>query len=549
MEKRVYVKEGINDIETTNPEILKEWNYEKNDITPKQISHKSTKKVWWVCEKGHEWEASPLSRLRHSKPTRCPYCATKNRRVIKGHNDLETTHPQIAKEWNYEKNGDTLPSDITSGSNSKFWWKCDNGHEWQTSPNNRLSGKGCPYCANQKILSGYNDLETTNPELAKEWNYEKNYPLTPKEVIEGSAKKVWWKCHKGHDYECLIVDRKKGNGCPYCANKKVLVGYNYLETVNPNLAQEWNYEKNYPLTPKDVIAGSTKKVWWKCKNGHEWQAIIVSRNRNHFCPICDRSKHTSISEKAVVYYLKKSNISVKENFKINKREVDIFIPALGVAIEYDGQYFHKNIENDTSKSEMLRNNNIKLIRIREPELPHLNNGDVEIYIDKLTSDYSYLNKPIKEIFEELELYPIDINVDRDLNEIYSLFQVGEKKNNLLDNYPLLVKEWDYEKNKMSPDKVSKGTHLKVWWKCSKCGHSWEAQIYSRCDGVGCPNCAKKALGEYNKKEVEQYDKEGNFIKTYASISDAERETGAKNIFYVCSGKRKSSGGYIWKYKE
>ena len=455
----------------------------------------------------------------------------------------------LMEEYNFDKNKDINFNSLKTGSEKKIWWKCKNGHEWQASINHRTRGQRCPVCSNRKVLKGYNDLETTHPEMAKEWDYEKNKNIVPSAITAGSNTKYWWKCKKGHEWQTSPNNRLTGHGCPVCANQMVLEGYNDLETTHPELAKEWNYEKNYPLTPKNVIAGSTKKVWWKCKKGHEWQATIVSRNKNHFCPICDKSKHTSISEKAIVYYLKKSNIDVKENLKINNKEVDIFIPALGVAIEYDGQHFHKNIEKDISKSKMLNDNGIKLIRIREPELPHLENGDIEIYIEKLTNNYSFLNDPIKELFIVLGLKPIKINVDSDLNQIYDLFQVSEKKGKIFDEYPLLAKEWDYEKNEISPDKVSKGTHLKVWWKCSKCNYSWEAKVYSRCSGIGCPQCARKVFGDYKKRKVNQYDKNGNFIKSYSSITEAEKETGANNIFYVCSGKRNSSGGYIWKYQE
>lgn len=55
------------------------------------------------------------------------------------------------------------------------------------------------------------------------------------------------------------------------------------------------------------------------------------------------------------------------------------------------------------------------------------------------------------------------------------------------------------------------------------------------------------------KPVLQFDKKGNFIAEYKSSNEAKRITGAKNIFEVASGYKnqmyKSSGGYIWKYKE
>lgn len=136
------------------------------------------------------------------------------------------------------------------------------------------------------LIKGFNDLASVNPALAEEWNYEKNGTLTPDQVTEMSGKKVWWKCKHGHEWEATVANRSSGRGCPYCAGSKVLRGFNDLTIVNPTLAEEWNYEKNGTLTPDQVTAGSNKKVWWKCKFGHEWEAMIGSRSKGHGCPFC-----------------------------------------------------------------------------------------------------------------------------------------------------------------------------------------------------------------------------------------------------------------------
>ena len=88
-------------------------------------------------------------------------------------NSLLFSNPEIAKEWNYEKNGNLRPEHFESNSHKKVWWKCRQGHEWQTAIANRTKGNGCPYCSGQKVLMGYNDLQTINLILANEWNYEK----------------------------------------------------------------------------------------------------------------------------------------------------------------------------------------------------------------------------------------------------------------------------------------------------------------------------------------------------------------------------------------
>ena len=127
-----------------------------------------------------------------------------------------------------------------------------------------------------------------NAQLMAEWHWEKNAGLTPADVMPGSNKKVWWKCSKGHEWKALVSGRTAGNGCPYCSGRYPIKGETDLQTVNPTLAKEWNYEKNTGLTPVDVTPGSKKKVWWKCSAGHEWQALVSSRNRGAGCPQCAR---------------------------------------------------------------------------------------------------------------------------------------------------------------------------------------------------------------------------------------------------------------------
>lgn len=95
---------------------------------------------------------------------------------------------------------------------------------------------------------------------------------------------------KGHEWEAIIKNVNSGNGCPFCAGLKVFKGYNDLQTSNPTLANEWNYEKNNGLTPLDVTPNSNKKVWWKCSEGHEWQATISNRNHGTGCKKCAKNK-------------------------------------------------------------------------------------------------------------------------------------------------------------------------------------------------------------------------------------------------------------------
>ena len=69
-------------------------------------------------------------------------------------NSLLFSNPQVASEWNYDKNGDLKPEHFTANSNKKVWWKCQNGHEWQATINNRSNGRGCPKCYKERKSKG-----------------------------------------------------------------------------------------------------------------------------------------------------------------------------------------------------------------------------------------------------------------------------------------------------------------------------------------------------------------------------------------------------------
>ena len=149
---------------------------------------------------------------------------------------------EMLKEWDFSKNDGVSPYETAIRTHSIYWWLCSKGHSWEASPHNRAIGKGCPYCANRKVLAGYNDLASQRPDLVSEWDTEKNAGLSPSDVLVTSTKKVWWKCREGHTWNALIhVRTRLGCNCPYCANRKVVAGYNDLATLKPELLSECAY--------------------------------------------------------------------------------------------------------------------------------------------------------------------------------------------------------------------------------------------------------------------------------------------------------------------
>jgi len=160
--------------------------------------------------------------------TGCPYCS--GRKAIVGVNDLLTINPQLASQANGWD-----PTTVKHKSQQKLLWLCGLGHEWRETVANRTAGSGCPVCSNQQVLKGVNDLATLFPSVAEEavgWD--------PTSIIPGSGKKLKWQCGLGHLYIAAPTKRtgQSSSGCPYCANIKVMPGFNDLKSRYPVLAAE-----------------------------------------------------------------------------------------------------------------------------------------------------------------------------------------------------------------------------------------------------------------------------------------------------------------------
>jgi Probable Zinc-ribbon domain len=258
---------GINDLSISHPKLAQQadgWD-------PSKFKAGSNKKMSWKCAKGHKWESAINKRAIEEQG--CPTCS--NHKTFKGFNDLRTTHPNLANEadgWD--------PTILVAGSGKKMSWKCAKGHRWDARVADRLSGNNCPYCSNTRVLSGFNDLKSLKPTLAKEangWN--------PSNFLAGSTLKKSWKCKKGHTWNATIKARFNGSGCHICENQTIKVGFNDLRTTHPNLANEadgWD--------PTQVFANTRKLMNWICPSGHKFKSAGYSRVAGRGCPICSNKK-------------------------------------------------------------------------------------------------------------------------------------------------------------------------------------------------------------------------------------------------------------------
>lgn len=294
----------FNDLASHRPDLAGEWHPTKNgSVLPSAVARGSGKKYWWIDSLGHEWETTISNR---ANGTGCPFCAAV--KLLPGFNDLATKLPSLAAQWHPTRNNIT-PSEVAPQSGSKAWWICSEGHEWFASIRNRANGNGCPVCKvprgeefaaekrrrraegkpvrkrvvdpnriSQGLVPGHNDMATTQPKLAAEFHPFKNAPFTPSTVVAGTGKKIWWQCSHGHEWETNGNSRaSSGTGCPTCAGQRILVGFNDLATVRPDLAAEWHPTKNNLRRPSEVTISNGKKAWWLAGCGHEWEAVVSSR--------------------------------------------------------------------------------------------------------------------------------------------------------------------------------------------------------------------------------------------------------------------------------
>lgn len=218
------VQKGINDLRTTHPGLVTEWDFDENEVLPESISFGTHKKFWWRCKENseHRWQSSPNARVGAARKHGCPLCA--GQLVIPGVNDFLTTHPELRESWSFQRNSGVDHTTLRWGSSrKKFWWICerDKRHEYQNTVIGRLR-RGCPVCAGKAVVQGINDLATTHPTLAREWHPEKNRDLRPTMFTSGSSReRIWWQCKENneHVWQTYISTRVYvGTGCPTCAD-------------------------------------------------------------------------------------------------------------------------------------------------------------------------------------------------------------------------------------------------------------------------------------------------------------------------------------------
>lgn len=354
---------------------------------------------------------------------------------------MENKRTELLRQWDAKMNGDLTPEKVSYGSGIKAWWRCEKGHKWKAMINSRSHGSGCPYCAGKKTEDGCNDLKTEFPELARQWHPTKNIPLLPSQVTKGSCRIVWWRCERGHEWKAAVKLRTEGNGCPYCAGRRILPGENDPATVYPKLAKEWHPVKNESLKPDMVLASTGRRVWWRCQYGHEWQARVKDRGKGNGCPVCSGRKIVA-----------------------GVNDMESRYPAVAAQ-------WHPALNGKLTPKEVTAFSNRRIWwRCR---LGHEWQATVYSRTQEQTGCPYCANRKVLAGFNDLATVE-----------------------------PRIAAQWHPTLNGfLRPEQVTPGSGKKIWWVCPE-GHEWKAVIFSRTGGArsGCPYCAENYAGKKRKRD-------------------------------------------------
>ncbi|MDY5668903.1 MAG: zinc-ribbon domain-containing protein [Bacilli bacterium] len=491
--------------------------------------------------------------------------------------------------WDFEKNSQIGldPKVLPVNSSKTAFWKCDDGHYWQEKIKVVYGRKyKCLYCKGSLVWPGKNDLQTLFPEIAAEWDYDKNATV-PEKVSPRDTNIYWWKCKKGHpSFARSVIHRvNRHDTCPYCSGRKVLTGFNDLQTLFPEISKEWDYEKNNGVLPSEVYAHTWKSYYWVCPKGHHYRKKVYLRThsiQSIDCPKCIKAHSTSFPEQALYYYAKQfypDAINRYRGLTKSGLELDIYIPSWHIGIEYDGKPYHSSKEakiREQQKYNICKRKSIRLIRVKEDDQASGifdDTADEVFYVKKRLNDAD-MNNFLISFFVDLTKWShnhfafyvdphskrkipyyflgVDINIKRDRPKILEYLIDEERSFGTL--YPELAKNWDNDRNgSLTPFKFTPGSNYPAFFKCERCGESWSATIsaVTKWKRTLCKKCSmgdngltwtKRAikengsLGEKFKEAVEQWDKDAN-----GNLTPFEIPINYKNeVFWLCP-----KCGYKW----
>ncbi|WP_374205444.1 zinc-ribbon domain-containing protein [Microbacterium sp. C5A9] len=199
----------------THPRLSAEFDRRRNTgLTPETVSASTTVVLWWRCARKHRWEASGKRRVEGGG--HCLVCT--NRRVVVGENDMATTHPELAAQLDPVLNFPVTAHNIVAGTAKRLVWRCERNpkHVWEATGQQRTRGRGCSGCSGRHVLAGMNDMATTHPVIAADFDERNNGSLKPQNLLATTSKSLHWVCVRGHRARESGRVRTARGGCKEC---------------------------------------------------------------------------------------------------------------------------------------------------------------------------------------------------------------------------------------------------------------------------------------------------------------------------------------------
>lgn len=486
-----------------NAKMMVEWDWDKNNSEgndPKKITIGSHKYAYWICEI-HNVRFKQEIRARAKGERGCLQCfdewknSISRERYIKGKAVLADTHPDLLLEWISSDNPKFTPYTCVAGSNVKVKWKCRKcGGEYESYICNRaLRGSGCPYCSNQKVLVGYNDLQSKLPDLAIEWSKKNN--IKPTEITEYSSKKVYWVCPLGHDdYLMSVKQRSNRQGCPICAKQsqtsfpEQVILY-YLKQKYPDAVNRYKYngrEIDVFIPSRNI--GIEYNGYYSHKNKKDKDSIKKKYFESVGISLFIVEEYKCYEEKKQAdFYIHERtsfddlNTLVKEIFKTLEVNEEIDVNCARDAIAIKNQYIALRKDNSIAsvRPDLISRWDYDKNGTITPDMVSLGTGQRFYWKCKLCNK-SYLALPSR-IAQGSVCAKHHVILKKDIND-------------LATKYPELLKYWDYDKNEVKPNEVYAGGESVIYWVCEK-GHSYSKVLRKRIAGEGCPICSGKKVLE------------------------------------------------------
>ena len=391
-------------------------------------------------------------------------------------------------------------------------------------------------------MTGFNDLQTVNPPYLSEWNYKKN-TVSPNQIGPAVRKSVWWLCSLGHEYELTLIDKSRGAGCPFCSSKRILPGFNDLQSQYPDLAKYWD-EKRNGKPASEAAKSSPKKYWFKCSLGHSYKSSTNSlANRNSGssgCPVCSgktllagfNDLQTLLPEVARLWNSEKNGDLTPRDVTRASKKIVFWRCLQDERHEWQASVASRSRGQGcpvcTSRIVVQGINDLFTVA------PQLTNQwhptkNIGISPGELTAETP---RKVWWICEKDSRHEWEAQIDSRSKRGLGCPICSNKKtvtglNDMATTHPELAREMNEERSGLRASDINAGNHKNVWWICNVCHSEWKASPINRSRvNSGCPRCAKPGYDATSSGYLYLLRKENLALQQFGITNSPTKRTNA-----------------------